>query len=378
MTLSMYRFIGLLFFCTALLVGCGGGSDSGTNADTIGDTVTDSNDTDDDSTDDDSTDDDQTDIGGDITDAIFTNTNPLCNQYLGTYTSKVTDVIRNMEFSGETTITEGNGTCIITTREIPNHNFNDGNGFANDTSVQSGEYTVSQFPQQANTPTALSLSTSNAIFLNGVLVDLLAAACYDTGNEPIGREKIGCNGNGVNANHPWRYDPMSPLNQFGTDSHNAHTQPDGTYHYHGDPNAMYDAQCLASQTVSPVIGFAADGFPIYGPCFNDGDTVRVARSSYQLKAGARQAVDDFTTPEAGVGLIQSNNYDGQFIGDWEYSEGAGDLDACNGMTVNGNYGYYLTDQYPWVIGCFTGTPHSSFSKSGNRLQNRLHSHPHDH
>ena len=27
-------------------------------------------------------------------------------------------------------------------------------------------------------------------------------------------------------------------NDFGTDSHNAHTQPDGAYHYHGDPVAM--------------------------------------------------------------------------------------------------------------------------------------------
>ena len=42
----------------------------------------------------------------DITDAVFTNTAPLCNQYVGTYTSNVTDVMRNMDFNGETTITE--------------------------------------------------------------------------------------------------------------------------------------------------------------------------------------------------------------------------------------------------------------------------------
>ena len=32
-------------------------------------------------------------------------------------------------------------------------------------------------------------------------------------------------------------------NSFGTDEHNAHTQPDGAYHYHGDPK---DVQKLDS------------------------------------------------------------------------------------------------------------------------------------
>ena len=41
---------------------------------------------------------------------------------------------------------------------------------------------------------------------------------------------------------------------------------------------------------------------------------------------------------------------------------AGDLDECNGMTVDGAYGYYVTDQYPWVMACFQGTPDPSFRK----------------
>ena len=44
-------------------------------------------------------------------------------------------------------------------------------------------------------------------------------------------------------------------NDFGTDSHNAHTQPDGAYHYHGSPNAMFDSW---GDTESGVIGFAAE------------------------------------------------------------------------------------------------------------------------
>lgn len=347
-----------------------------TNSTTTDTTTDSSSDTDTDT--DDSSGTDETNSATDIKDAAFTDRSPICTSYVGTYTATVTDVARSMEFVSETTITEGNATCIIATHEIPNHDFNDTGGFVNDTSAQNGQFTITQFPQAASAVTAIDLSTTNAIMLNGVTIDLLAAACYDTGNETLGQEKIGCNGNGTNANHPWRYDPMSSLNRFGTDTHNAHTQPDGTYHYHGDPRAMYDLDCVTNQTVSPVIGFAADGFPVYGPCIQDGDGVRVVTSSYQLKAGARQDVSGYTTPEAGVGVIASTDYDGQFIGDWEYRDNSGDLDQCNGMMVDGNYGYYLTSTYPWVLACYTGTVNDSFNKMGAKLSISLHGHQHIH
>ena len=57
------------------------------------------------------------------------------------------------------------------------------------------------------------------------------------------------------------------------------------------------------------------------------------------------------------------DYDGMYIDDYEFTD-TGDLDACNGMTVNGQYGYYITDAYPWVVGCFKGTLQTSFVKEG--------------
>ena len=104
---------------------------------------------------------------------------------------------------------------------------------------------------------------------------------------------------------------------------------------------------------SPVIGFAADGFPVYGSYFLDPDSgaVRKAVSGYTLKAGNRPIS---ATDPGGV-------YDGRYIDDYEFTD-SGDLDACNGMTVNGQYGYYVTDAYPWVIACFLGTPDPSFNK----------------
>ena len=41
----------------------------------------------------------------------------------------------------------------------------------------------------------------------------------------------------------------------------------------------------------------------------------------------------------------------------------GDLDRCNGMVLDGTYGYYVTDNYPWVLKCHVGTPHTLIFKA---------------
>ena len=75
------------------------------------------------------------------------------------------------------------------------------------------------------------------------------------------------------------------------------------------------------------------------------------QSSYQTvatPATGRPSTDDFSL--------------GHFVQDWEYVEGSGDLDECNGMTVNGSYGYYVTVGYPYVVGCYKGAVDESFRK----------------
>ena len=287
----------------------------------------------------------------DITDAIFTQKISSCAEYAAQYHSTAADVGENTVFTGNLIIEAGNSKCVFSTNAIPNHGFNDGDrSFVNKVSENTANYSVTQTPAKVANATQLSLSSDNAVFLNGVKLDLLAAACYDVGPDPLGSEKIGCN----DANQPFRYDPMSPTNNFGTDSHNAHTQPDGTYHYHGNPNAMFYSDTAIE---SPVIGFAADGYPIYGSYFNDGNTVRKATSSYSLKPGSRLDVT-----YKGKTYSPGGTHDGTYIDDYEYVNGLGDLDECNGMSVAGSYGYYVTDDYPWVLKCYKGTPDSSFDK----------------
>lgn len=65
-------------------------------------------------------------------------------------------------------------------------------------------------------------------------------------------------------------------------------------------------------------------------------------------------------------------YDGTFLADYEYIEGAGTLDECNGrMTVSpefpdGTYAYFLTSDFPNIPRCFKGTPSQDFAKGGSR------------
>jgi hypothetical protein len=272
----------------------------------------------------------------DITNTIFTRQSGDCSAYAGSYVSEVTDVQRSLPFVGHVDITVDATACHLTSNAIPSHDFDDASAhFATLTIAITKTFDIPRNPTMAATPTALTLMTYDAVMLDGVVVDLLSAGCYG-----VGDGHIGCS----DLSTPWRYDPMSPSASFGTDMHHAHTQPDGRYHYHGDPLAMYGDGTHAS----PVIGFAADGFPIYGPYFDDGTGVRAARSGYVLRTGTRSS---------GPG----GTYDGTYVDDYVFT-GAGDLDQCNGMTIGGQYGYYVTSSYPWILGCLRGTVNHSFDK----------------
>ena len=111
---------------------------------------------------------------------------------------------------------------------------------------------------------------------------------------------------------------------------------------------------------SALVGYAADGFPVYSiHGYADGSNAASAivelTSSYQLRSGTRSD---------GPG----GTYDGTFVEDFEYVAGSGDLDACNGrFTVtpehpDGTYAYFLTETYPYIPRCVSGTADASFQR----------------
>jgi len=160
----------------------------------------------------------------------------------------------------------------------------------------------------------------------------------------------------------WRYDAMSGKINLGLDQSNAHVQPNGAYHYHGLPLGMLEQRGKKPDELV-LIGYAADGFPIYGQWgYSDPkdaqSPLKKLQSSYQLRAGERPGGDE------GPG----GAFDGTFNQDWEYVAGSGDLDECNGRFSvtpeypQGTYHYVITDAFPFISRYFRGAPDQSFEK----------------
>lgn len=93
----------------------------------------------------------------------------------------------------------------------------------------------------------------------------------------------------------------------------------------------------------PILGWAYDGNPIYGPNIRDGSSYRSIVPSYKIKK------------ETNVKL-RPNYPDGYFTQDYKYIDLYGDLDEYNGKYVktpefpNGTYAYFSSNIYPYVIG----------------------------
>jgi hypothetical protein len=164
----------------------------------------------------------------------------------------------------------------------------------------------------------------------------------------------------------WNYEAIGGPIDLGLDRNNAHVQPTGAYHYHGLPAGLVESLTRdAKAGRMTLVGWAADGYPVYAT-FGYADPrdpasgLKAMRPSYRLKDGARPAEPD------GPG----GKYDGTFTRDYEYVEGLGDLDACNGREgvtpefPEGTYYYVLTEAFPQVPRQFHGVPDASFRKAG--------------
>jgi hypothetical protein len=162
-------------------------------------------------------------------------------------------------------------------------------------------------------------------------------------------------------NSGWQYEPMKMSGRLGADQNNAHVQPSGAYHYHSVPTGLLN-KLSGRKSKMVLAGWAADGFPIYGTlgysdAKNTNSVLKNLKSSYRVKKGTRPS---------GPG----GTYDGKFVADYEFVEGAGDLDECNGrfgitpQFPQGTYHYVLTDDFPFIPRLFKGTPDQSFGRKG--------------
>ncbi len=155
---------------------------------------------------------------------------------------------------------------------------------------------------------------------------------------------------------------------FGDDMNHAHVQPNGEYHYHGMPELLMEF--LGNNQGMTIVGWASDGFPVYArngfSNANDSTSEVIAlQSSYKLKSQPDANRPNTLTALLGGPGQGSNNLNrpiemGAFTQDYEYVEGLGDLDQCNGRFgvtpefPNGIYYYVVSDDFPFFTRCLKG------------------------
>jgi hypothetical protein len=268
----------------------------------------------------------------------------------------------------------------VATNGIPTYPtgpFLDGN--TNKAGSQNAIYKISLNPTK-NTGTQTATGLGNiGILINGVSIfNYSDAVSWNNAQSKFcGGPIQGCTGDGV-----WNRDAIV-YEKAGFDCSKGH--PAGTnYHHHQNPSAfkldktvisticnLYDADALYaidSTKHSPLIGYALDGFPIYGAYAykntdGTGGIVRM-KSSYQLRnITTRTSYSNGSTVTAGPAV--SSTYPlGSFQEDYEYVANSGSdyLDASNGRICktpeypNGIYCYFMTvdanwnSAYPYIIG----------------------------
>jgi hypothetical protein len=257
--------------------------------------------------------------------------------------------------------------------------FQDGNPFL--ATAQNKIFRIPLTPTQ-NTGTPTATTPGNiGVFINGVaLFDYRDGVAWNNTTQNIcgGPGNPTCPG-GPGATQAWNRDAI-PAERAGFDCAKAHPAM-GNYHHHQNPSAFnldlvvisnicstYPSDGLYvinSNEHSPLLGFAYDGFPIYGAYgytnINGTGGITRMKSSYQLK--------NHTTRTNGPAVNQvvgtQTFFNGYFREDYEYVAHPSDpnyLDAHNGRFCitpeypNGIYCYFTTvdanhnSAYPYAVG----------------------------
>ncbi len=223
------------------------------------------------------------------------------------------------------------------------------------------------------------------IFINGVAIfDYRDGVAWNSSTNALcgGPGNSACPG-GPMASMPWNRDAV-PAEMEGFDCSKAHPA-NGNYHHHQNPSAfkldlevvsdicnLYDAEGLYvidDTKHSPLIGYAYDGFPIYGAygyknADGTGGITRI-KSGYQLRdITTRTEWADGTDVDDGPD-VNNTYFLGYFREDYEFITHPGEddfLDEHNGRFCvtpeypNGTYAYFATvdenwnSAYPYIVG----------------------------
>lgn len=235
------------------------------------------------------------------------------------------------------------------TNNIPDHTYGPFAG-PNVLEAQEFDYSMCRYPQLAMTSTPLEEELNPQGCQGGII--------------------FGISMQGVNYSPYARLYWTNPSGQENTDFHieadfalmmdlnGGHVNAVSRYHYHNIPQDYFDNDLnIDGNSHSPILGYAADGFPIYykylyTDSLDANGGISAFSSSHSLKMGNRPG-DGITAPNGA--------YDGNFVQDYEYISSLSDLDECGGRFAitpeypNGTYYYVLTDNWPYIPRCLKGT-----------------------
>jgi predicted esterase len=243
-------------------------------------------------------------------------------------------------FQCDVSVTVQNNEMVVESNGIPNHDFLSTMGCC----APEMDYT-STFPLNPVNDTTGGHDTTNCPASAGrwECVPDRGTVAMSVNGAPIFGPEEGPGGDAVALHFEYFNEDRQPIVLGWCTGHSA--GPNG-YHYHYDANCVYwepevgetmedyDPSKIKSDEHSPIIGWAFDGYPIYGMYgYNQDQTsLKAITSSYAIER----------TQEGG-----DQGYNG--IDDWNYVQGAGDLDECNGR-------FGPTPEYPDGIYHYVSTP----------------------
>ena len=321
--------------------------------------------------------------------STFAQTNPAITSWLrnftgitgrhyvsGNSTSIVDAVAANVQ-----TVQYNTTDVYVSATGIPSYitgPFLDGNP-----SFATAQNKIFKFPLQPTQNTGASTATTGGnigVFINGVaLFDYRDGVAWNNSTNSIcgGPGNPPCPG-GPMATLAWNRDAI-PAERAGFDCAKAHPAM-GNYHHHQNPSA-FNLDLVVTSNIcdtypsdglyvinpsqhSPLLGFAYDGFPIYGAYayanINGTGAITRMKSSYQLKSQTTRA----NGPTVGQVAGTQTFFNGYFREDYEFIANSGQdyLDIHNGRFCitpeypNGIYCYFTTvdanhkSAYPYVVG----------------------------
>ena len=237
----------------------------------------------------------------------------------------------NDETYGTTTSVSINGNKrVIRTNALPNHKTGEfpNNGNPNEITSQELSYSLPINPKFSG---IIKWSREPGIAVNGVKF------------EPGTAEKFICDTGQI-----YRIEAIQNLIDLGLDHNHAHVQSTGTYHYHGVPTELIDLLDNGKDII--LLGYAKDGYPMYYS--KSGKYKPSFVISDQLRSGE---VCEYNNPHSSMTKeLERSQPDGTFVSDYVFMDGKGELDECNGIEIDGNYSYFITDEYPYISRCLKG------------------------